>query len=66
MITVTARCIKHPRYKAIHRPRCKCAGCWSLFTFVNQFRAAPMKTSSFTHDALGALDTKVHWITVRS
>ena len=31
MITVTAKCMKHPKYKAVQRPRADCGACWELF-----------------------------------
>lgn len=29
---LTIKCAKHPRYKAILKPRCRCTGCWQLWS----------------------------------
>lgn len=30
-LTITLRCKKHPKYRAIHKPRAKCADCEAMY-----------------------------------
>lgn len=64
MIKLTVKCKTHPTYKATLRPRCKCKGCWDLFTFVSAVRAAPLSVSGYIYDAIGALHGEKHTIRV--
>lgn len=32
------RCKQHPKYRAIHKPRTLCEGCWYLWVDVSRFR----------------------------
>jgi hypothetical protein len=64
MITLTAKCKTHPTYKAVLRPRVKCKGCWELFAFVNAVRSAPLDTSSYNYNAVGALNAEIHTLKI--
>lgn len=42
------KCKKHPRYKAIHKPRCDCKECWNMYNAKSAYAPAKigMNTTS--------------------
>lgn len=59
MITITAKCKAHKRYKAIRKPTASCSGCWALWELVDEIKQGKPVTY-FDYTALGALDPKFH------
>ncbi len=40
MITVELVCEEHPDYKAVHKPRSKCDGCWVIFELIDDLESS--------------------------